>query len=138
MPVINNTYTFSIDAEDINVMAIHPKSGLPTVSIQGSCTSPDGDTFDFVATNNLDMRYADRFKVNWNGNKARMPEVAGHGLEDQVKAGRRITAALVIPRGPRISIARKCAQLFPLARQLQIAAAQVKEAGKMDAASDDS
>ena len=138
MPVINNTYTFSIDADDIKVMAIHPKSGLPTVSIQGSCTSPDGDEYDFVATNNLDMRYADRFKVNWNGNKARMPEVAGHGLEDQVKAGRRITAALVIPRGPRISIARKCAQLFPLARQLQIAAAQVKEAGKMDAASDDS
>ncbi len=138
MPVINNTYTFSIDAEDINVMAIHPKSGLPTVSIQGSCTSPDGDTFDFVATNNLDMRYADRFKVNWNGNKARMPEVAGHGLEDQVKAGRRITAALVIPRGPRISIARKCAQLFPLARQLQIAAKVKGDTPAEDNGSDDS
>ena len=138
MANVDNTYTFSITSDDVKVLGVHPKSGLPTISVQGECTSPDGDTFDFVATNNLDMRYADRFKVNWNGNKARMPEVAGHGLEDQVKAGRRITAALVIPRGPRISIARKCAQLFPLARQLQIAAAQVKEAGKMDAASDDS
>tara|TARA_Y100000593_G_C4121468_1_gene242912 strand:+ start:78 stop:494 length:417 start_codon:yes stop_codon:yes gene_type:complete len=138
MPTINNTYTFSIDADDIKVMAPHPKSGLPTVSIQGSCTSPDGDTFDFVATNNLDMRYADRFKVNWNGNKARMPEVAGHGLEDEVKAGRKITAALVIPRGPRISIARKCAQLFPLARQLQIAAKVKGDTPAEDNGSDDS
>ncbi len=138
MPVINNTYTFSIDSDDIKVMAIHPKSGLPTVSIQGSCTSPDGDEYDFVATNNLDMRYADRFKVNWNGNKARMPEVAGHGLQDDVKVGRKITAALVIPRGPRISIARKCAQLFPLARQLSIAAKVTDDTPAEETTSDDS
>ena len=124
---INNTYTFAISPDDVTVLGAHPKSGLPTISIQGQCTSPDGDVYDFVATNNLDLRYADRFKVNWNGNKARMPEVAGHGLTDEVKAGRNITADLVIPRGPRISIARKCAMLFPLSRQLAITAAVTEE-----------
>ena len=113
MARIDNSYTFSINSDDVKVLGAHPKSGLPTISIQGSCTSPDGDTFEFVATNNLDLRYADRFKVNWNGNKARMPEVAGHGFEDEVKAGKRITASLIIPRGPRISIAKKCRDLFP-------------------------
>jgi hypothetical protein len=99
---INNTYIFSISPDDVTVLGAHPKSGLPTISIQGQCTSPDGDVYDFVATNNLDLRYADRFKVNWNGNKARMPEVAGHGLTDEVKAGRTITAQrglLVSPVG---------------------------------------
>ena len=124
---IDNTYTFDISSEDVTVLGTNPKSGLPTISIQGSCTSPDGETYDFVATNNLDLRYADRFKVNWNGNKARMPEVAGHGLEDEVKAGRQITAQLIIPRGPRISIARKCAQLFPLSRQVSLATASADE-----------
>ena len=124
---IDNTYTFEISSDDVTVLGAHPKSGLPTISIQGSCTSPDGDTYEFVATNNLDMRYADRFKVNWNGNKARMPEVAGHGLEDDVKAGRRITASLIIPRGPRISIARKCAQLFPQSRQTSLVSSSAAE-----------
>ena len=136
MARINNTYTFAISPDDVTVLGAHPKSGLPTVSIQGQCTSPDGDVYDFVATNNLDMRYADRFKVNWNGNKARMPEVAGHGLTDEVKAGRTISADLVIPRGPRISIARKCAMLFPLSRQLAIAASAAEEVA--DTPADDS
>jgi len=120
MATINNSYTFSISSEDVTVLGVHPKSGLPTISIQGSCTSPDGDVYDFVATNNLDLRYADRFKVNWNGNKARMPEVAGHGIQDDVKAGRQITASLIIPRGPRISIAKKCRDLFPKSKQLAL------------------
>ena len=128
MARIDNSYSFSINSDDVRVLGAHPKSGLPTISIQGSCTSPDGDTFEFVATNNLDLRYADRFKVNWNGNKARMPEVAGHGLEDDVKAGRRISMELIIPRGPRISIARKCAQLFPLAKQMSLAGISVADA----------
>ena len=128
MARIDNTYTFSISSEDVKVLEVHPKSGLPTISIQGSCTSPDGDVYDFVASNNLDLRYADRFKVNWNGNKARMPEVAGHGFEDDVKAGRQITAQLIIPRGPRISSARKCAQLFPLSRQESLAGTSKEEA----------
>ena len=54
---INNTYTFSITSDDVNFVGVHPKSGLQTISVQGSCTSPDGDVYDFVATNNLDMRY---------------------------------------------------------------------------------
>jgi hypothetical protein len=117
MAQIDNTYSFSITSDDVKVLAVHPKSGLPTVSVQGECTSPDGETYSFVATNNLDLRYADRFKVNWNGNKARMPVAAGHGLEEDVKEGRQITAQLIIPRGPRISIAKKCRDLFPLSVQ---------------------
>ena len=69
--------------------------------------------------------------MNWNGNKARMPEVAGHGLEDDVKAGRRISMELIIPRGPRISIARKCAQLFPLAKQMSLAGISVADAAEV-------
>jgi hypothetical protein len=113
MAQVDNSYSFSITSDDVKVLAVHPKSGLPTVSVQGECTSPDGETYSFVATNNLDLRYADRFKVNWNGNKARMPVAAGHGLEEDVKEGRQITAQLIIPRGPRISIAKKCRDLFP-------------------------
>ena len=129
MARIDNSYSFSISSEDVKILGVHPKSGLPTISIQGSCTSPDGDVYDFVASNNLDLRYADRFKVNWNGNKARMPEVAGHGFEDEVKAGKKITASLIIPRGPRISIAKKCRDLFPKSKQLALvkAAAEVVE-----------
>ena len=127
MATINNTYSFSISPDDVKVLDAHPKSGLATISVQGSCTSPDGDTYDFVATNNLDMRYPDRFKVNWNGSKARMPEAAGHGLEDSVKMGKRITAALIIPRGPRISIAKKCRDLFPAAKQMALSAAATGE-----------
>ena len=136
MATANSSYSFEITSTEKGTP--NRRSGLRTFVISGICTDKDGETFNFVATNNLDMRYADRFKVNWNGNKARMPEVAGHGLEDEVKAGRKITAALVIPRGPRISIARKCAQLFPLARQLQIAAKVKGDTPAEDNGSDDS
>ena len=128
MARVDNTYTFSITSDDVTVLGTHPKSGLPTISVQGECTSPDGETYSFVATNNLDLRYADRFKVNWNGNKARMPEVAGHGLEEGARAGKRITASLIIPRGPRISIAKKCRDLFPL--EVQEAMARGNEAAE--------
>lgn len=130
---INNTYTFSITSDDVNFVGVHPKSGLQTISVQGSCTSPDGDVYDFVATNNLDMRYPDRFKVNWNGSKARMPEAAGHGLEDSVKEGKKLTAQLIIPRGPRISIARRCRELFPLSVQQVKAEAVVEDVVELKA-----
>ena len=115
MTTANSSYDFEITSAD--ALAAHPKSGLATVVISGVCTNADGISFDFVATNNLDQRYPERFKVNWNGNKARMPVAAGHGLEEDVKEGRQITAQLIIPRGPRISIAKKCRDLFPLSVQ---------------------
>jgi|TARA_Y100000310_G_C20554668_1_gene749914 hypothetical protein len=111
----NSSYTFEITGSE--VLATHPKSGLHTIVVEGICTNADGVSFDFLATNNLDMRYADRFKVNWNGNKARMPEVVGHGLDDDRKAGRKVSENLYFTRGARIAIARKCAALFPTWKQ---------------------
>ena len=81
----NAKYTFSIETTER--LAVHPKSTLHTVIVSDVATNPDGVKLNFVATNNLDMRYPDRFKVNWNGNKARMPEVVGHGSWSQ--SGRR-------------------------------------------------
>ena len=102
----NDKYDFNIETTER--LAVHPKSGLHTVIVSGVATNPDGVKLNFVATNNLDMRYPDRFKVNWNGNKARMPEVVGHGIDDEVKAaGHQVTEALYMNRGARIAIARK-------------------------------
>ena len=121
----NARYSFEISGSE--VLAPHPKSGLHTVVVQGICSDAEGGTFDFVATNNLDMRYPERFKVNWNGNKARMPEVVGHGLDDERKAGRSISEGLYFTRGARIAIARKCKSLFPLSKLTAVAAAQDEE-----------
>ena len=106
MATANSKYGFELTSSEL--LAPHPKSGLATVVISGVCTNPDDVSFNFVATNNLDMRYPDRFKVNWNGNKARMPEGVGHGIDDEVKAaGHQVTEALYMNRGARIAIARK-------------------------------
>ncbi len=111
MATANARYAFEIT--DSEVLAPHPKSGLATVVIQGTCTNADGISFDFIATNNLDMRYPDRFKVNWNGNKARMPEVVGLGIAEDVRGSRKVSSDLYFTRGARIAIARKCKGLFP-------------------------
>ena len=122
----NSSYTFAITSDE--VLAAHPKSGLPVVVVQGVCTNPDGVSFDFIATNNLDQRYPERFKVNWNGSKARMPEVVGHGIGDDVKGARSVSKDLYFTRGARIAIAKKCKNLYPLSRQMTLAAAsQVEE-----------
>lgn len=118
MAAVNGSYTFEIDGDTVKFLGPHPKSNLMTIVIQGLCTNPDGDTFDFVARNNLDMSYADRFKVNWNGNKPRLPEAAGVGFDDETKEGRRITPNLLMTRGARIAIARRCMSLFPTAVQV--------------------
>jgi len=108
--ITNATYTFSIESTER--LAIHPKSGLHTVIVSGVATNPDGVKLNFVATNNLDMRYADRFKVNWNGNKARMPEAVGHGIDDEIKAaGHKVAESLYMNRGARIAIARKAKEV---------------------------
>jgi hypothetical protein len=121
MATANTSYEF--DITDSEVLAPHPKSGLATVVVQGACTNADGVSFDFIATNNLDMRYPDRFKVNWNGTKARMPEVVGLGIAEDVRGSRKVSDGLYFTRGARIAIARKCKTLFPLSRQLTLAAA---------------
>ena len=122
----NSRYMFEILSSD--ELAPHPKSGLRTVVVSGTCTNADGISFDFIATNNLDQRYPDRFKVNWNGSKARMPEVVGHGIGDDVKGTRSVSEDLYFTRGARIAIAKKCRDLYPLARQTTMAMANLAEA----------
>jgi hypothetical protein len=111
----NSRYMFEILSSD--ELAAHPKSGLKTVVVSGTCTNADGVSFDFIATNNLDQRYPERFKVNWNGKAARMPKVVGFGIADDVRTGRKVTEELYFTRGARIAIARKCKELFPLWKQ---------------------
>ena len=118
MTTANLKYSFDITSSE--ALAAHPKSGLATVIVQGVCTNADGVSFDFVATNNLDQRYPERFKVNWNGSKARMPKAVGHGISDDVKAGRKISENLYFTRGARIAIARKCLALWPLWKQTPV------------------
>jgi len=112
MTTANSSYEFEITSQEV-LTGSHPKSGLLTAIVSGVCTNADGASFDFIATNNLDMRYPDRFKVNWNGNKARMPEVVGFGIADDVRSGRKVAEELYFTRGARIAIARKCKALFP-------------------------
>ena len=111
----NSSYDFEITSAD--ALAAHPKSGLATVVISGVCTNADGISFDFVATNNLDQRYPERFKVNWNGSKARMPEVVGFGIADDVRSGRKVAENLYFTRGARIAIARRCKAMWPQPKQ---------------------
>ena len=122
MTRINSSYSFSLDGDAVSVLPVNPKSGLPTIVIQGLCTDKDGNTFDFVASNNLDLRYADRFKVNWNGSKARMAEVVGLGLGEDRTANHSISDGLFMTRGARIAIARHCITLYPTDRQVSLAA----------------
>jgi hypothetical protein len=112
MTAVNSSYEFEITSEEV-LTGAHPKSGLLTAIVSGVCTNADGVSFDFIATNNLDMRYPDRFKVNWNGNKARMPEVVGLGIAEDVRGSRKVSSDLYFTRGARIAIARKCKGLFP-------------------------
>ena len=133
----NAKYSFSIDSEDVSVLAAHPKSGLPVITVSGECTNADGVSFNFVATNNLDQRYPERFKVNWNGNKARMPEVVGHGIGDDVKGTRTVSKDLYFTRGARIAIAKKCISLYPLARQTTMAMGNLIEAVEAEEATEE-
>ena len=111
MAKANLKWTFSISGTE--QLGVHPKSGLLTFAVSGVATSPEGADSFFVATNNLDLRYPDRFKVNWNGSKPRMPKPTGHGLEDDVKAAAHApTDGFLLSRGARIAIARQCKLLL--------------------------
>ena len=127
----NSSYTFAITSDE--VLAPHPKSGLATIVVQGECTNPDGVSFNFIATNNLDQRYPERFKVNWNGSKARMSEVVGFGIADEVRGSRSVSENLYFTRGARIAIAKKCISLYPLNRQMSMVGAVSDEAEEADA-----
>ena len=131
----NSSYTFAITSDE--TLAAHPKSGLPVVVISGECTNPDGLSFNFIATNNLDQRYPDRFKVNWNGSKARMPEVVGHGIGDEVKGTRSVSQDLYFTRGARIAIAKKCRDLYPLSRQTTLAMAGLVKVVEVEEATEE-
>ena len=128
MTTANSSYTFSIESTEVR--GAHPKTGLATIAVQGVCTDKDGTEFNFVATNNLDQRYPERFKVNWNGSKARMPEVVGHGIGDDVKSGLKVSNGLYFSRGARIAIAKKCRDLFPADRQVALGAKAVATEAK--------
>ena len=120
MATATGKYSFSIS--NSTVLAAHAKSGLKTIVVEGTCTDKDGNDFDFIATNNLDQRYPERFKVNWNGSKARMPQVVGFGITEDVRGERAVSSDLYFTRGARIAIARQCIALFPRDAQ------EVKEA----------
>ena len=118
MTTATGSYSFDIDSEDVKRLGVHPKSNLMTIVVQGACTDKEGNTFNFVARNNLDLRYPERFKVNWNGSKPRLPVEVGTGFDDETKEGRVISDGLYMTRGARIAIARKCIALFPLVTQM--------------------
>ena len=118
----DSSYTFEITSSE--ALQAHPKSGLSTVVVSGFCTDPDGKRLAFVATNNLDQRYPERFKVNWAGNQPRMPRVVGYGLaEDVTQAGHKVAEQLYFTRGARIAIAGRCKALWPRGKQRRVAAA---------------
>ena len=125
-------YDFEINEDGCTVLGRHASSGLATVVVQGICNDKDGNDFDFVARNNLDLRYPERFKVNWNGSKARMPEAVGHGMDDETKEGRKISDNLYMTRGARIAIARKCIALFPLERQMALGAIPAEDEAEVE------
>ena len=107
----NLKWTFSI--KETKELAVHPKSNLVTWSVSGVATSPEGVDSFFIATNNLDPRYPDRFKVNWNGKNPRMPKPTGHGVDDEVKtAAHSVSEGSLLNRGARIAIARQCKLLL--------------------------
>ena len=112
MAVANSSYSFEITSTEKG--SPNRRSGLRTFVISGICTDKDGQTFNFVATNNLDMRYPERFKVNWNGKQARMPKVVGHGVSDsRLKLAHAVSSDLYFTRGARVAIARRCKELVP-------------------------
>lgn len=110
MATANSSYSF--DVTEILRGSLNVKSSLVTITVVGKCTDPDGNTFGFVAANNVDMRYPERFKVNWNGTKPRMPKVAGFGLKEDVQAKNTISENLYFTRGARIAIAKMCKDLI--------------------------
>jgi len=112
MATVGNKW--EIEVKEIKQVGSEPSgiTGLMTYVVTGVATSTEGDVHFFAAQNNLDRRYADRFKVNWNGNRPRMPKAVGHGMDDEVKAASTVSSNLFMKRGARIAIAGMCKQLL--------------------------
>ena len=95
MARFTHSITEFVKTEDKNEV-----SGLPTWLVAGLISdldNPSVEPLPFIAGNNVDKRYPERFKVNWNGRDPRMPEETCTGL--------------ILGRGHRISIARLCKQM---------------------------
>jgi len=114
MAQVNNNSKWDIEVKEIKQVGTEPSgiTGLMTYVVSGVATSVDGDVHFFAAQNNLDRRYADRFKVNWNGSRPRMPKEVGLGLDDEVKEVSTVSKNLFMGRGARIAIARMCKELL--------------------------
>ena len=85
------------------------RSSIGLIAISGVARSPEGVTHKFVATNGMDPRYPERFKVNWNGAHRRMPVPTGHGIPAEVmEATNGVDGELLMGRGSRVAIARMC------------------------------
>lgn len=99
MSTVNLCWSFSITDTR--------RSPTGQIAISGIAKSPEGVAHKFVATDRMDPRYPDRFKVNWNGLQPRMPKPVGHGVQEEVlscTAG--VDPGLFMGRGARVAIAR--------------------------------
>ena len=107
---------WDIEVNSVKQLGSEPSeiTGLFTYVVSGVATSEKGEVHYFAAQNNLDRRYADRFKVNWNGGAPRMPKVVGHGMEDSAKSlsDNGVTPHLFMGRGARIAVAHMCKKLL--------------------------
>ena len=100
---------WQMELGEINQVGHDIRTKLMTYAISGVAIAPDtGRRYNFAVTNNLDVRYPDRFKVNWNGKEARMPKAVGTGVAEEVvqATGKKITPHLFMGRGGRIAVAR--------------------------------
>lgn len=104
MPTANLRWSFSITSVR--------KSDIGLTAVSGLARAPDGTTHKFVATNGMDPRYPERFKVNWNGAHRRMPVRVGHGIPEAVmEATDGVDPGLWMGRGGRVAVARLCRQM---------------------------
>lgn len=100
---------WQMDLENIQLVGTDIRTKLKTYVISGTAIHPDtGRRYNFAVTNNLDVCYPKRFKVNWAGKEPRMPRQVGTGISEEVvqATGRKVTPHLYIGRGGRIAIAR--------------------------------
>ena len=100
---------WKMELDNVEAVGHDIRTKLMTYAISGVAIAPEtGRRYNFCVTNNLDVRYPDRFKVNWAGKEARMPKMVGTGIAEEVVAatGKKVTPSLYIGRGGRIAIAR--------------------------------
>ena len=105
----NVSNKWKMDLDNVEAVGHDIRTKLMTYAISGVAIHPEtGRRYNFCVTNNLDVRYPERFKVNWAGKEPRMPKMVGTGISEEVVAatGKKVTPSLYIGRGGRIAIAR--------------------------------